>query len=46
MGIIGGADGPTAIFVASSGNRLKVGLLGVVVVGVTLFFILRNRKKS
>ena len=43
IGIIGGADGPTAIFVASSVNWLVVGALGIIALGVALFFLLRKR---
>ena len=46
VGVIGGADGPTAIYLASSVNWVLVGLLGIVVLGVVLFFVLRKRKKS
>ena len=46
IGIIGGADGPTAIFVASSVNWLLIGVLGVVALGVALFFLLRKRKQG
>ena len=48
IGIIGGADGPTAVFVSSNINRLHVcgfvGLiLGAVLVGA---FIYRSKKKK
>lgn len=46
VGVIGGADGPTAIYLASSVNWVLVGVLGIVVLGVVLFFVLRKRKKS
>ena len=46
VGVIGGADGPTAIYLASSVNWVLVGLLGIVVLGVVLFFVLRKRKKN
>lgn len=46
LGVIGGADGPTAIFLASSTDWIWVGVLGIVVLGVALFFILRKCKKS
>ena len=46
VGVIGGADGPTAIYIASSVNWLLVGVLAIAVLGVVLFFVLRNRKKS
>ena len=46
IGVIGGADGPTAIFLASSVNWLLVGVLGVVALGVVLFFLLRKRKQG
>ena len=46
IGIIGGADGPTAIFVASSVNWLAVGALGIVVLGIALVFLLRKRRQG
>ena len=46
LGVIGGADGPTAIYLASSTDWIWVGVLGSIVLGVALFFILRKRKKS
>lgn len=46
VGVIGGADGPIAIFLASSTDWIWVGVLGIIVLGVALFFILRKRKKS
>ena len=46
IGVIGGADGPTAIYITSTTNWLLVGVLGIVVLGVVLFFVLRKRKKS
>ena len=46
IGVIGGADKPTAIYIASTTNWLLVGLVGIVVLGVVLFFVLRKRKKS
>ena len=46
VGVIGGADGPTAIYIASSFGWIWVGVLGIVVLSVALFFILRKRKQS
>ena len=46
VGVIGGADGPTTIYLASSTDWIWVGVLGIIVLGVALFFILRKRKKS
>lgn len=52
LGIIGGADGPTAIVVSGSGWGLVLELLAVVLVltvivtaGILLVRYLRNRKK-
>ena len=48
VGIIGGADGPTAIFVASNANWLYVcGFIGIIVVAILVaLFIYRNKKKK
>ena len=48
VGIIGGADGPTAIFVASNINWLFVcGFIGIIVVAILVaLFIYRNKKKK
>lgn len=46
IGIIGGADGPTAIFIASSVNWGFVVALGVVALGAVLFLIIRKRRQS
>ena len=48
IGIIGGADGPTAIFVTSKINWPRVcGLLGVIIVAIlaTLIIYLNKKKK-
>ena len=47
IGIIGGADGPTAIFITSNINWLQVcGWIGVMVVAVVVaLMIYRNKKK-
>ena len=48
IGIIGGADGPTAMFVASKINWPSVcGLIGVIIVTilVALIIYLNNKKK-
>ena len=47
VGIIGGADGPTAIFITSNINWLQVcGWVGVMVVAVVVaLMIYRNKKK-
>jgi len=45
MSVIGGADGPTAIFIASSYDWVLLVALGVLVIGVILFFVIRKRKK-
>lgn len=46
IGIIGGADGPTAIFIASSVNWGFVVALGVVALAAVLFLIIRKRRQS
>ena len=47
IGIIGGADGPTAIFVTSNINWLHVcGLIGIVVAVLVVLYIYRNKKKK
>ena len=47
VGIIGGADGPTAIFVTSNINWLYVcGFIGIVVAILVALFIYRNKKKK
>ena len=44
FGVIGGADGPTAIFVTSGTNWLSI--LGVIVVAIfVVVLIYRNKKK-
>ena len=46
IGIIGGADGPTAIFVTSNINWLSVyGLIGVVLVTILAALIIYLKKK-
>ena len=45
IGIIGGADGPTAIFVSSNINWLQVGIIaGIIVIAAILIY--RNKKKK
>jgi len=48
VGIIGGADGPTAVFVASKINWLYVcGLIGIIVATILVALIICcNRKKK
>ena len=45
MSVIGGADGPTAIFIASSFDWILLVATGVLVIGVVLFIIIKKRKK-
>lgn len=45
VGIIGGADGPTAIFVASSPDWWKYAV-GAAVIALIIFLMIRRRKKS
>lgn len=48
IGIIGGADGPTAVFVTSNTNWLTIcGLLGVIIVTILVgFMVHRTRNKK
>ena len=48
VGVIGGADGPTAVFVTSGTNWVNIyGLLGVIVVTILVVFVIyRNKKKK
>ena len=48
IGIIGGADGPTAIFVTSNINWLYIcGFIGIIAVAIlVVIFIYRNKKKK
>ena len=47
IGIIGGADGPTAIFLASQTNWLAiVGCVGIIVVAIAALIIYRYKKKK
>ena len=43
--VIGGADGPTAIYVASSVNWVWVAATAVLVIGAILFIVIKKRKK-
>ena len=43
IGIIGGADGPTVIFV-SGRFPWEILLIGAAVIGLTVFLILRRKK--
>ncbi len=44
--VIGGADGPTAIFIASSFDWILFAAAGVLFVAAVLFVVLKKRKKS
>ena len=46
IGIIGGADGPTAIFLTGDIQALVLGVLAVAVLVVALGVILRRRKRK
>lgn len=48
IGIIGGADGPTAILVSSNINWLYIcGFIGIIAVAIlVVIFIYRNKKKK
>lgn len=43
VGIIGGADGPTAIFVSGS-NGAFLFVLGILVVAAVVFLLIRHKK--
>ena len=43
--VIGGADGPTAIYDASSVNWVWVAAAAVLVIGAILFIVIKKRKK-
>lgn len=46
IGIIGGADGPTVVFVASKINpsiSLGIGIVLVIIIGILLILLVRNR---
>lgn len=46
MTVIGGADGPTAIFLASKVNLPLIIAAAVVVIGVAVWLIVRASKKK
>jgi len=46
IGIIGGADGPTAIFLTGDIQAFVLGVLAVAVLVVALVVILRRRKRK
>ena len=47
IGIIGGADGPTAIFVTSKANRLSTyGWIGVIIAPILIALIIYLNKKK
>lgn len=46
IGIIGGADGPTAIFLTGNFQLIPLALLAVAAAVVTLVVILRRRKRK
>ena len=47
IGIIGGADGPTAIFVTSNTNWLNIGIfLGAALLIIFVAIIYHNKKKK
>lgn len=44
IGIIGGADGPTTIFLASSGSYSINGMFGILtVIGIIIYMYLKNK---
>ena len=47
IGIIGGADGPTAVFITSDPNWLHIyGLIGLIALIILVAFIIYRKKKS
>ena len=46
VAVIGGADGPTAIFVASSFDWILFAVAGVLLIAAVLFIVLKRRKRS
>lgn len=47
VGVIGGADGPTAIYVSSSVNWALIIVATIVIaVGIFAFIVLRKKKKK
>ena len=46
LGIIGGADGPTVIFVTGSVWGLLLPLLALLVLGLGLFLLWRKKRKK
>ena len=47
IGIIGGADGPTAVFVSSGANWMSiVGVIGIIIVIILVAFIMYRKKKK
>lgn len=47
IGFIGGADGPTAIFVSSNISWLHIfGLIGIIVAAVLVAFVIYQNKKK
>ncbi|HNX63982.1 MAG TPA: hypothetical protein PKI60_02195 [Oscillospiraceae bacterium] len=45
VAIIGGSDGPTAIFVSSSINWFKVISIAATIIGIIIFCVLKHKKK-
>ena len=45
VAIIGGSDGPTAIFVSSPINWTKVISIAFGIVGIIIFCVLKHKKK-
>ncbi len=44
IGIIGGADGPTAIFVAGNSSGIYLLLFGILVVAIAVFLWFKRKK--
>ena len=46
VGIIGGADGPTTIFITSNPNWLNIyGLIGLIALTIMVVFLIYRKKK-
>ena len=44
IGVIGGSDGPTAIFVASSINWFHIAIAGVIVLAAIILIVVLKKK--
>ncbi|MBU5627156.1 sodium ion-translocating decarboxylase subunit beta [Oscillibacter sp. MSJ-2] len=44
IGIIGGADGPTVIFVSGQSNWVYFVLAGILIVGIIVFLLFKRKR--